>query len=69
MPVHIPLLLSKYSLQKGKAEINFVNNTMTLLNEQLLLRETKSGHLLVSLCRPIDVEQPYVKRILLNSAF
>ena len=69
VPALIPLLLSKDSLKRGKAEINFVKNTMTILNEQLVLHKTKSGHLLVSLCRPIDFKEPYAQRILLNSAF
>ena len=69
IPVLLPLLLSKSSLQRGKAEINFENNTLTILGQKLPLYETKSGHLLVSLCRPMDIEQPHVQRILLNSPF
>ena len=51
IPVLLPLLLSKSSLQRGKAEINFENNTLTILGQKLPLHETKSGHLLVSLCQ------------------
>ena len=69
IPVLLPLLLSKSSLQKGNAEINFKNNTLTILGQKLPLHETRSGHLLVSLSRPMDIEQPHVQRILLNSPF
>ena len=68
--LYIPLLLSKDSLAKGEAEINFKSNTMTILDEQIPLCETKSGHLLVPVCRSLEAQrqQSYVKRILLNSS-
>ena len=69
VPIDIPLLLSKDSLEKGRAEINFGNNTMNILNTEVPLRETNSGHLLLPLCRSLDAQQSYVKRILFNSAF
>lgn len=68
VPALIPLLLSTSSLTAGKADISFENKVMVLLDEKLPLQETKSGHLLVSISRPTDANQPHVKRILLNSS-
>ena len=45
----IPLLLSKHSLQKAKAEMNFYNNTINILGQTLKLTETASGHYILPL--------------------
>ena len=45
----IPLLLSKDSLKKANAELNFFNDSITLLGQQVELTVTKSGHYAVRL--------------------
>ena len=44
VPEEIPLLLSKYSLKKGRAEMNFLTDTIDMLGQRIKLLETKSGH-------------------------
>lgn len=69
VPADIPLLLSVQSLKKGKAKINFLDNTMTILNQTIPLRETKSGHLLLPLSDSLCVsDKSDIRRILMNSS-
>ena len=51
MNEYIPLLLSKGSLKKLKAEINFDSDTVDILGQRLRLFETGSGHYILPLTR------------------
>ena len=46
----LPLLLSKPSLKKAGAVIDFTKDTMRFNGEQIKLLECKSGHYCVPLC-------------------
>ena len=69
VPASIPLLLSKKSLKKGNAKIDFNNNILTILDETVPLEETTSGHLVVSLCKLHDVDGSVVEHIMFSSDF
>ena len=47
----IPLLLSKDSMKKAKAQLNFEEDTISFLNESLPIHISKSGHYCISLVR------------------
>ena len=66
---HIPLLFSKSSLAKAKAVINFEKSEINILGQNIPLRETTSGHLLLGLKRELDPCEPYARRILVASKF
>ena len=65
----VPLLLSKSSLQRAEAKIDFENNQITILDQILPLSETSGGHYLLSLTREMDSKSDYVQRILFTSPF
>ena len=48
---HIPLLMSKESLKKAKAEINFQDDSMEILGQHLKLIESQTGHYMLPLTR------------------
>ena len=69
LPVNIPLLLSKESLKRGNANIDFKRNHLLILGEDIPLRETSSGHLLLPLCLDsLDDHTSFVDAILLSSS-
>ena len=66
----IPLLLSKESLKKGEARINFVDNTICILGQTLNLKESESGHLLMCLYSDLEYNQcNKVQRVLVSTSF
>ena len=66
---NIPLLLSKSSLQRAEAKIDFENNQIMILDQTLPLTETSGGHYLLSLTRRMDAKAESVQRILFTSPF
>ena len=66
---NIPLLLSKSSLQKTDARVDFETNQIIIFNQTLNLTETSGGHYLLSLTRDMDPQSSHVQRILLTSPF
>ena len=58
---NIPLLLSKSSLQRAEAKIDFENNQVVILNQVLPLTETSGGQM--------DARSEHVQRILFTSPF
>ena len=69
VPVSIPLLLSKKSLKRGNAKIDFENNVLTILDEVVPLEDTPRGHLIVLLCKLHDIDGSVVERIMFSSDF
>ena len=67
--VDIPLLFSKSSLSKAKAVMDFNNNLITILGQDIPMLETTSGHCILSLKRPLDLQEPVVKRIFQSTRF
>ena len=53
----LPLLLSKTSLKKAGAVIEFTKDTMRFNGEQIKLLECKSGHYYVPLCKQKEMPQ------------
>ena len=47
----IPLLLSKGSLKRARADLNFANDSIEILGQRLTLIETNSGHYVLPLTR------------------
>ena len=61
----IPLLLSRESLKRASAEIDFKTDTVTVLGEKIDVSISKSGHLCIPLIHRSDKQ--YVKQILFSS--
>lgn len=73
VPADIPLLLSVQSLTRGDAKISFQAKTMTILNQELPLYETTTGHLLLPLGHSVAANNITsgandIRDILMNSA-
>ena len=70
----LPLLLSKPSLKKIGAVIDFVNDTMKFMDETVQLLETKSGHYCIPICNKKKlvcdnmVKKPYLVLTLTEEA-
>ena len=45
----LPLLLSIYSMRKGKVKLNFENETVELLGNTIKMKTTSSGHVMIPL--------------------
>ena len=55
VPCDIPLLLSRESLKKSNAKLNFTNDTITIFDQCLPLENTSSGHYCISISRSTDL--------------
>ena len=55
----IPLLLSKKSMKKADTELNFRDDTVTMLNQKIDLQVTRSGHYTI----PLDQNQQIIEKV------
>ena len=60
VPCDIPLLLSRESLKRSNAKMNFTNDTITMFDQCLPLENTSSGHYCISITRSTDLSDPNV---------
>ena len=51
----IPLLFSKSSMKRGNMKINFQDDTITMLNENIPLVTTSSGHYAIPITKPKQI--------------
>ena len=74
VPCDLPLLLSKYSMQKANTKLDFENNKATMFGREIDLTFTTSGHYCIPLGRlsnamqSKDDESSNLKVVLLNSS-
>ena len=57
IPADIPLLFSKASMKKAEMCIDFKTDTLILPNQKIPLPVSKSGHLLLPVCKQAQVLQ------------
>ena len=71
IPNDIPLLLSKESMKKGKAKLNFINDSITIFGNEIPLQTTSTGHYLLCIGNTIERLNNYMKSnvILFSSQF
>ena len=62
----IPLLFSKNSLKKGKGSINFTKDTIRILNQNLTLENTSTGHYILRLARNPESPVENVRDVLFS---
>ena len=62
----IPLLFSKNSLKRGDGSINFAQDTIRILKQDLTLENTSTGHYILRIARSPDSPVSEVQDILFN---
>ena len=65
----IPLLLSRDTLQKAKAQIDIAKATIRFMGATVSMGTSSSGHLCLDIGRSYDVSNTETKRVLLNVLF
>ena len=71
IPNDIPLLLSKESMKKGNAKLNFINDSITIFGNDIPLQTTSTGHYLLRIGNTIEHLNNYMKSnvVLFSSQF
>ena len=67
----IPLLLSKESMKKGQAKLNFITDTISILGNEIPLQITRTGHYLLCIGNTTEYLNNHIKSniVLFSSQF
>ena len=67
----IPLLLSKESMKKGQAKLNFITDTISILGNEIPLQITRTGHYLLCIGNTTEYLNDHIKSniVLFSSQF
>lgn len=64
---NVPLLMSRISLKRAEASLDFSNDEITILGEDVPITISKSGHYCVSLSRSLNCNSRDIQRILFTA--